>query len=34
MKFLPKPPSAADVRAKSEDSLGHGMDAVLMLVIS
>lgn len=37
MKLLPTPPSAADVRAKSransEDSLGHGMDAVIMLAI-
>ena len=33
MKLLPTPPSADDVRANSEDSLGHGMDAVIMLAI-
>lgn len=33
MKLLPTPPSADDKRANSEDSLGHGMDAVIMLVI-
>ena len=33
MKLLPTPPSADDRRANSEDSLGHGMDAVIMLAI-
>lgn len=33
MKLLPTPPSADDVRANSEESLGHGMDAVIMLAI-
>jgi len=32
MKLLPTPPST-DVRANSEESLGHGMDAVIMLAI-
>jgi hypothetical protein len=31
MKLLPTPPK--DTRANSEDSLGHGMDAVVMLAI-
>jgi ATP synthase protein I len=31
MKLLPRPPK--DVRVNSEDSLGHGMDAVIMLAI-
>lgn len=33
MKLLPTQPNSADVRANSEDSLGHGMDAVMMLAI-
>jgi ATP synthase protein I len=31
MKLLPRPPK--NVRANTEDSLGHGMDAVIMLAI-
>lgn len=31
MKLLPRPPK--NVRVNSEDSLGHGMDAVIMLAI-
>ena len=31
MKLLPRPPR--DVRVNSDDSLGHGMDAVIMLAI-
>jgi F0F1-type ATP synthase assembly protein I len=33
MKLLPTPPSTEKVRANSDDSLGHGMDAVIMLAI-
>jgi F0F1-type ATP synthase assembly protein I len=33
MKLLPTPPNAEKVRANSDDSLGHGMDAVIMLAI-
>lgn len=31
MKFLPKP--RTDVKVSTEDSLGHGMDAVIVMVI-
>lgn len=31
MKLLPRSPK--DVRVNTEDSLGHGMDAVIMLVL-
>lgn len=31
MKILPTPPK--DARVRTEDSLGHGMDAVIMLAI-
>jgi Putative F0F1-ATPase subunit Ca2+/Mg2+ transporter len=31
MKFFPKPPR--DVRVRTDDSLGHGMDAVGVLVL-
>jgi ATP synthase protein I len=31
MKLLPRPPK--DVRVNTQDSLGHGMDAVIMIVI-
>ncbi|MCH9836773.1 MAG: AtpZ/AtpI family protein [Ilumatobacter sp.] len=31
MKLLPRPPK--NVRVNTEDSLGHGMDAVIMLAI-
>ena len=31
MKLLPTPPK--DVRAKSDDALGHGMDAVITLML-
>ena len=31
MKLLPRPPK--NVRVYSDDSLGHGMDAVIMLAI-
>lgn len=31
MKLLPTPPT--NVRAKTEDSLGHGMDAVVTLML-
>ncbi len=33
MKLLPTPPSRDDVRANSEESLGHGMDAIIVLAI-
>ena len=33
MKLLPTPPRADDVRSKSDESLGHGMDAVITLMI-
>jgi hypothetical protein len=31
MKFLPRPPK--NVRVDTQDSLGHGMDAVIMLAL-
>lgn len=31
MKLLPRPPK--DVRVNTKDSLGHGMDAVIMLAL-
>jgi len=31
MKLLPRPPK--NVRVNSQDSLGHGMDAVIMLML-
>lgn len=31
MKLLPRPPK--NVRVNTQDSLGHGMDAVIMLVL-
>lgn len=31
MKLLPRPPK--NVRVNAQDSLGHGMDAVIMLVL-
>ncbi len=32
MKLLPRPPK--NVRVNTEDSLGHGMDAVIMLAMN
>ncbi len=33
MKLLPTPPRASELRTESKESLGHGMDAALVLVI-